>query len=60
MNKEQINLEKARAIIDIFENLLERHNIIIPDPDRPPENDTPLYGCTYGDLLDEIETIINA
>lgn len=48
----------AVAVIDLFENLLEKHGIIIPDEDRTPDNDTPIYGCTYGDLLDAVaETI---
>lgn len=52
------NRETARAILDVFEELLEEHKIIIPDDDRPEDNDTPLYGCTYGDLLDKISTIL--
>ncbi len=50
--------ETVRAIVECFEDLLELHGVIIPDDDRPEENDTPLYGCTYGDLLDQITDII--
>lgn len=49
--------DTARAIVECFENLLELHGIIVPDNDRPAENDSPLYGCTYGDLLEEIKAI---
>ena len=44
----------AIDIIELFENVLEQHNIIIPDDDRPEDNDTPLYGMTYANLEDEI------
>ena len=44
----------AIEIINLFEDVLEEHNIIIPDSDRPEGNDTPLYGTTYGNLVDEI------
>lgn len=52
------NQETAIAIIDLFEELLERHGIIIPDDDRPEDNDTPIYGTTYGDLMEAIESIL--
>lgn len=48
----------ARAIVECFEDLLELHGIIVPDDDRPAGNDSPLYGCTYGDLLDNINNIL--
>lgn len=52
------NMKKSRQlaidIIELFENVLEQHNIIIPDDDRPEDNDTPLYGMTYANLEDEI------
>jgi hypothetical protein len=50
--------ETSRAIVECFEDLLELHDIIIPDDDRPEGNDTPLYGCTYGDLLEQIKNIL--
>lgn len=50
--------ELAREIVELFEDLLEAHGIIIPDADRPEDNDTPLYGCTYGDLVDKIEEVL--
>ena len=49
----------AAEIIECFEDLLEKHNIIIPDEDRTgTEDEAPIYGCTYGDLLGEIASII--
>lgn len=48
----------ATNIVEAFEDLLERHDIIIPDEDRPDENDTPIFGCAYGDLVDRVESII--
>lgn len=50
--------DTARAIVECFENLLELHGITIPDDDRPAGNDAPLYGCTYGDLLDQIKDLL--
>lgn len=50
--------EKAVAILEAFENLLELHGIMIQDDDRPAGNDAPLYGCTYGDLFDKIHDIL--
>lgn len=48
----------AIEIINLFEDVLEEHNIIIPDSDRPEGNDTPLYGTTYGNLVDEITDVL--
>lgn len=48
----------AVNILDLFEEFLEAHEIIIPDDDRPPDNNTPLYGVTYGNLLNEVEEAI--
>lgn len=48
----------AMNIIEIFENLLEENGIVVPDPDRPEDNDTPLYGCTWANLVDDIEAEI--
>lgn len=48
----------AIEIISLFEDVLEEHNIVIPDSDRPEGNDTPLYGTTYGNLVDEITDVL--
>lgn len=50
--------ETAVAIVERFEDLLERHGIMIPDDDRPADNDAPIYGTTYGNLVDEIKMIL--
>ena len=50
--------ETALHIVELFENLLELHGITIPDPDRPEGNDAPLYGATYGDLIDAVTAAI--
>ena len=51
----------AFEIVDLFENLLDQHNIYVPDEDRTgAEGETPLYGCTYYDLVDEVEALIGS
>lgn len=52
------NVKTAFDIVECFEELLEQHGIIIPDDDRPADNDTPIYGCTYGDLVERITDIL--
>ena len=49
----------AMNIVDKFEDLLEAHGIMIPDDDRTgAEGEAPIYGCTYGDLINEICEIL--
>lgn len=49
----------ATEIIEIFEDLLEKHGITIPDDGRTgAEGEAPIYGVTYGDLRDDIELIL--
>lgn len=52
----------AADIIENFENVLDRHNIKIPDEFREcDETESCLYGQTYSNLLDETEIcLINA
>ena len=50
--------EIAAEICELFEDLLDKHGILIPDEDRPEGNDTSLYGMTYGCLLGDVEDII--
>ena len=41
----------AVAICELFEELLDKHDITIPDEDRTgSEGEARLYGCTYFDL----------
>lgn len=49
----------AASILDVFENLLEKHNVTIPDEDREgAEEEARLYGGTYFELEDKIVEIL--
>lgn len=49
----------ANAIVELFEELLDEHNIMIPDDDREGnEGEAPIYGCTYFDLEDSIVNLL--
>ena len=60
ISKKMINnlgLTKAIAvtILDMFEDVLDKHGIKIPDEDRTGEDsEACLYGMTYANLEDEI------
>lgn len=48
----------ACAILEDFENVLDKYNIRVPSPEddqRDPDNYAALYGSVYSDLLDKIE-----
>lgn len=68
MKKDNVTIytrETASAIIDLFEDLLDEHNIKIPNEDRDNvdvnnEELSPIYGKMYDDLLNDIEHIILA
>lgn len=50
----------AITILELFEDLLEKHNITIPDEDREgDESEARLFGMTYANLEDEITAIID-
>ena len=50
----------AIAILDIFEDMLEEKGVMIPDDDRTgDEGEACLYGCTYGDLEEEITALLD-
>lgn len=58
------NHGKARGlaimILDMFEDMLDEKGIMIPDDDRTgAEGEACLYGCTYGDLEDEIAYLLD-
>jgi len=58
--KVQKNRELAADIIDEFEDLLYKKNIIIPNQDREyNSNEACIYGCDYYDLEDKIIEILN-
>jgi len=49
----------AIMILDIFEDMLDEKGIMIPDDDRMgDEGEACLYGCTYGDLEEEITYLL--
>lgn len=52
--------EYSIEIVELFEELLEKHNITIPDEDRTgDESEARLYGCTYYDLEEDVVQILN-
>ena len=59
--KERINMEKASAIVEVFEDLLEEKGIEIPCQDEVEQreryyggNTAKLYGTEYYNLVDKI------
>lgn len=49
----------AILIAELFENLLDEHNIYVPDEDRTgEEGEACLYGTTYYNLVDDIDEIL--
>ena len=61
MNNRIYTHDEAARIVELFEDLLDKHDITVPSPDddqREPENDARLYGIVYADLLDEVENIL--
>lgn len=58
------DMGKARGlaimILDIFEDMLDEKGIMIPDDDRTGDDgEACLYGCTYGDLEEEITYLLD-
>ena len=51
--------DEASIIIDMFEDVLQKYNIHVPSPEddeRDEDNTVGLYGTTYSELLDNVET----
>lgn len=51
----------AAAIVELFDDVLCEHNIVVPSPEddeREPDNVTALYGSAYSGLLDDVEAKI--
>lgn len=49
----------AAAICDLFEDILDKHNIDIPDDDREGnDGEARIYGMTYVELEDNVKDII--
>ena len=52
--------EYSVEIVELFEELLEEHNITIPDEDRTgDESEARLYGTTYSNLEYDVLHILN-
>lgn len=51
----------AAACLEQFENVLSEQNIVLTSPEddeKEPDNEACIYGSTYSNLLDNIESII--
>ena len=52
--------EYSVDIVELFEELLEEHDITIPDEDRTgDESEARIYGSTYSDLEEEVKHILS-
>jgi len=50
----------AIMILDIFEDTLDKKGVMVPDDDRTgADGEACLYGCTYGDLEEEITALLS-
>ena len=57
-----LGLTKALAIeiLEMFEDVLDAHHIYVPDDDRTGDDgEACLYGCTYGNLEDDICALLS-
>lgn len=53
--------DEAMLIVEMFEEVLCANGIKVPSPEddeREPDNEAALYGSTYSDLLDSVETAL--
>ena len=51
--------EYSVVIVELFEDILEAHNIDIPDEDRTgDESEARLYGMTYANLEDDVLSLL--
>lgn len=58
--KEDKIIEITCAIIDEFEEVLEKNDITIPDSEREGDpEEAKIYGKTYYDLEDKIKNILS-
>lgn len=62
MSKSKIyTRDEAARIVELFEVVLDKYGITIPSPDddqRESDNDVALYGTTYWDLVDDVESAL--
>ena len=55
------NRQHAINILDMFEDVLDKHNLYIPDDDRTGSLDEAcIFGTTYGNLEDEISYYLDS
>ena len=53
--------EYSVDIVELFEDILEKHNIDIPDEDRTgDDSEARLYGMTYANLEDEVLYVLKS
>lgn len=53
--------ELADFVIDEFEDLLDKHKIMIPDKARTgAKGEAPIYGATYDELVERINNLTEA
>lgn len=57
-SKTQKELHQAAAIIEAFEELLEKHSLFIPSAERLDVTDARIYGEDYFELEDKIIDIL--
>ena len=58
MSKVKVRLI-ANEICELFEDILDKHNIDIPDEDREgDESEARIYGMTYAELEDNVKEIL--
>lgn len=51
----------SASICDVFENLLDKHGIKIPDEDRTgDESEACLYGSVYSEVEDSVTEILDS
>lgn len=51
--------EYSVEIVELFEDILEKHNIDIPDEDRTgDDSEARLYGMTYANLEDDVLEVL--
>lgn len=51
--------DEAMLIVEMFEDVLAAYDISVPSPEddeREPDDNVGLYGSTYSDLLDSVES----
>lgn len=53
--------EYSVEIVELFEDILEKHNIDIPDVDRTgDDSEARLYGMTYANLEDDVLEVLTS